>query len=99
MRVSILLFAYATVVCQSCYGIEAIRYFVPARGARVAYIILSAAATIIGALIQPRLMWQWADLVVSGMTALNVLCLFCLARFVEKPQKRKTKDCLPPGSS
>lgn len=82
LRISIILFAYATVVCQSCYGIEAIRYFVPARGARAAYILLSAAAVMIGVFIRSGVMWQWADLTVSVMTVLNVACLFRLARFV-----------------
>lgn len=82
LRVSIILFAYATVVCQSCYGIEAIRYFVPAKGARVTYILLSAAAVMVGVYIRPGVMWQWADLTVSVMTVLNVACLFRLSRFV-----------------
>ena len=83
LRISILLFAYATVVCQSCYGIEAIRYFVPARGARILYIALSVGATFAGALLKPGILWQWADMVVSVMTVVNVLCLLRLRKQIK----------------
>lgn len=83
LRISILLFAFATVVCQSCYGIEAIRYFAPARGARLLYILLSICATFAGALLQPGILWQWADVVVSGMTVVNVLCLLRLGKQIQ----------------
>lgn len=82
LKISILLFAFATVVCQSCYGIEAIRYFVPGKGARVLFIVLSAGAVMTGAVIPAGILWQWADLTVSVMTAVNVLCLLRLSRFV-----------------
>lgn len=87
MRISVVLFAFATVVCQSFYGVEAIRYFIPSKSARTCYIILSAAAILTGSLIQPDVMWQIADVVVSGMTVLNVLCLFFLRRHVKPPKK------------
>ena len=95
LRISIILFAYATVVCQSCYGIEAIRYFVPAKGARAVYILFSAAAVMVGVFIRPGVMWQWADLTVSVMTVLNVACLFWLSRFVRGPagENKKIPDC------
>jgi AGCS family alanine or glycine:cation symporter len=84
LKISILLFAFATVVCQSCYGIEAIRYFVPRKGARAVFIALSVGAVMIGAVISPGVLWQWADLTVSVMTAVNVLCLLRLSRFAAK---------------
>ncbi|MBQ8746307.1 MAG: sodium:alanine symporter family protein [Clostridia bacterium] len=83
LRISILLFAYATVVCQSCYGIEAIRYFAPARGARILYIALSVGATFAGALLQPGILWQWADMTVSVMTIVNVACVLRLRKQIE----------------
>lgn len=82
LRLSVVLFAFATVVCQSCYGIEAIRYFVPARGARTAYRILSAAAVIVGSVIPVGMMWELADAVVTVMTLVNVGCLVWLRREV-----------------
>jgi AGCS family alanine or glycine:cation symporter len=80
LRLSIVLFAFATVVCQSCYGIEALRYFLSARTARRIYLTLSACAILAGSVISPGVMWQIADLVISLMTCLNVVCLLMLVK-------------------
>ncbi len=86
LRVSVVLFAYATVVCQNCYGVEAVRYFLPGKWARRAYTALSVGAIFLGALISPGPLWQAADWFVSLMTVLNVVCLFFLSRFIPKPK-------------
>lgn len=75
LRIAIVLFAFATVVCQSCYGMEALRYFLPGRAARGIYLTLSAGAILIGSVISPGVMWQIGDLVISLMTCMNVVCL------------------------
>lgn len=80
LRLSIVLFAFATVVCQSCYGIEALRFFLPGRAAKGIYLTLSAGAILIGSVISPGAMWQMADLVICLMTCLNVVCLWILGR-------------------
>lgn len=80
LRISIVLFAFATVVCQSCYGVEALRYFLPGPAAKRIYLTLSAGAILIGSVISPGAMWQIADLVISLMTCLNVVCLLVLGR-------------------
>ena len=80
MRIAIVLFAFATVVCQSCYGMEALRYFLPGRAARGIYLTLSVGAILIGSIISPGIMWQIADLVISLMTCLNVVCLLWIGR-------------------
>ncbi len=82
LRFSIILFALATVICQSCYGVEAIRYFLPKRRAVIGYRILSAAAAIGGSVIPVGILWQWADAVVCVMTVVNVGCLLLLRREV-----------------
>ena len=83
LRISIILFAFATVVCQSCYGIEAVRYFTFRNNAVIAYRIVSAAAVIIGAVIPVGLMWVLAYAVVCVMTVVNVICLLILRREVK----------------
>ncbi len=80
LRLSIVLFAFATVVCQSCYGMEALRYFLPERMAKGIYLTLSAGAILLGSVISPGIMWQMADLVICLMTCLNVVCLWILGR-------------------
>ena len=83
LRISIVLFALATVICQSCYGIEAIRYFTSGKTARIGYRLLSTIAILLGAMISPGLMWQCADAVVTLMTLWNVGCLLYLRRDVQ----------------
>ncbi|MBQ3528059.1 MAG: sodium:alanine symporter family protein [Clostridia bacterium] len=73
--VSVILFAYATVICQISYGAVALRSLTKRRGAFYAYILLSVGATIVGSVMGEGIMWQAADLVISLMTALNTLCL------------------------
>ena len=80
LRLSIVLFAFATVVCQSCYGIEALRYFLPGKRAKEIYLTLSSGAILIGSVISTEIMWQMADLVICLMTCLNVVCLWILGR-------------------
>ena len=83
LRISIILFALATVVCQSCYGVEAIRYFLPRQGAVIGYRFLTAAAVIVGCLLPAGILWQWADAVICVMTVINVVCLLLLRREVK----------------
>ena len=89
LRLSVVLFAFATVLCQSCYGAEAIGYFAAPARARRAYALLLAAAVLAGALIRPSLMWALADLVVSLMTCGNVVCLLLLSREVRGEEKKR----------
>ncbi len=84
LRGSIILFAFATVVCQSCYGLEAVRYFTPRGSAVSAYRIVSAAAVVVGAVIPVGLMWALADAVVCVMTVVNVICVLMLRQDVGK---------------
>lgn len=76
VSVSALLFAYATVICQTGYGIAAVRFLTKKRWAVYAYIFLSSASTVFGTVIEDGIMWQWADLIVALMTVMNVCCLW-----------------------
>lgn len=78
--VSVILFAFATVICQNSYGSVALRYLGGSSAAKYVYLFLSAAACIGGTVIPDGCMWQAADLVVSLMTVLNVVCLIFAAR-------------------
>ena len=73
---SVILFAFATVICQTEYGAVAIGYLTKRPAPRRIYLLLCAAATMLGTVISAGVMWQWADLTVSLMTAINVVCLF-----------------------
>ncbi len=73
--ISAILFAFATVICQTQYGIVALKSISRRRIYLFGYILLSAFAALFGAVIEEGIMWQLADLIISLMTVLNILCL------------------------
>ena len=87
---SVVLFAYATVVCQSYYGIVALRYFTKSPAAKTVYLTVFALSCIVGAVIAPPVMWGLADLCVALMTVLNVCVLLYL--FADR---RRRSELLP----
>ena len=74
--VSVILFAYATVICQLDYGTKALRYLTKRPFYHRAYLVLSIGAATVAPFVSDGMMWQSADLVISLMTALNTVCLF-----------------------
>ena len=90
IRVSVVLFAFATVICQAYYGEVALGYFTRSERARRAYIAVYSALCVVGSVIDPGRMWLAADLVISLMTALNVAAL--LWAFANR---RMRSDLLP----
>lgn len=76
--ICVILFALATVICQSYYGISAVRYFGSSAVAKRAYIALFALSSIAGALISTKLMWQLCDLTVAVMTIINMACVLAI---------------------
>ena len=77
--ISVVIFALATVICQEFYGMEAIICLgFRRRGAKI-YIALSFAATLLGAVMSPGIVWQFADLEIALMTIVNTLCVFILS--------------------
>ncbi len=89
IAVSVVLFAFATVICSMQYGKTALGYFTEKPLVRRIYYVLSAAATVAGTVIDPGVMWQTADMSVSLMTALNVVCLFFGFGEIKLPKKVK----------
>lgn len=87
MQLTIVLFAFATVVCQTVYGTEAIGYFTARSGARRIFLFLSVLGIMCGTVISSGIMWTLADGIIAVMTTLNLLCLW------------KLRDFLPNGSS
>ncbi len=74
IAVSIVLFALATVISQSSYGLISLD-FLGVNLIKRLYLLSIPAASVIGALISAEAMWQIADLTVSLMTFINIICL------------------------
>lgn len=87
--ISVILFAFATIICSMQYGKVALGYLFRGKSALYVYFFLSAAATVTGSVINGELMWQAADMTVSLMTAINVLCLFFAFSQVRNAKKQQ----------
>ncbi len=86
IAVSVVLFALATVISQSAYGLVSLDFLGGGKTVRTVYLMLIPAASVGGALISADSMWQIADFIVSLMTAVNIVCL---GWYMRKNGKRK----------
>ena len=90
IRLSVALFAFATVLAQAYYVEAALGFFTRSPTARRVCLALYAALCVAGSAIDAARMWLLADLVISLMTALNVAALlFAFAR------RRTRRELLP----
>lgn len=69
--VAVILFALATVVSQSCYGMSGVGYLTKRTWARGLYIVMIGAGAVAGSVIPAGFMWDTADLVIAVMTVVN----------------------------
>lgn len=84
--VSVILFAFATIIAQLYYGAVAIGYFTESKLPYIVYIILAVSASIYGSVMSDSSMWIAADLTVGVMTVINVTVLLML--------RRELRDCI-----
>ena len=74
----VILFAFATVVCQYFYGIESIKYISHKKSFKVVFTLIFLLVLLIGAVIPMWLMWEISDLALAVMTIINLICLFLI---------------------
>ena len=91
LSVSILLFAYATILAQSFYGIRAIGFLTDKKIPQFVYAVLSVVSPLIGAVITAPVMWLTADTLLGIMTAVNAVILIVLRRSCRSPDPRKVR--------
>lgn len=82
LALSVLLFAFATVLCWSHYGAEALCYFTDKGRAPRIHALLVALACALGAVAVPQLIWDMTDLLLALMAFLNIAALVALRRTV-----------------
>ena len=73
-------FAFATVICQFFYGMEALNYISKGKAAKTVFIFLFCIVLLVGAVIPMELMWQISDLSIAIMTIVNLFCIFLLRK-------------------
>lgn len=87
ISLSVLLFAFATVLCWSHYGAESLYTLTGrARTSRV-YLVAIAISCVWGAVAAPHVVWDMTDLVLSLMAILNIVTLLTLHRDVVEETK------------
>lgn len=79
VRLSVLLFAYSSIIAQFYYGMTAVRYLTKKKTAAVLYGLASSVSPVIGAVIPSGMMWGCADLLLGSMTLLNCSALILLS--------------------
>jgi len=81
--ISTTIYALASVVCWSYYGISAINYLGGKRNSRRLYLIIYSMAGILGSVFAPSLVWEISDFTVSVMAIINTTCVILLWREVK----------------
>lgn len=78
ISVSVTFFAFATIICWSVYGVEAIRFILsdymprmPIKRARRVYFVVYSLSVLVGCVISGELMWELTDAATAIMTLIN----------------------------
>ncbi len=93
LAVSVVLFAYATILAQMYYGFVAVGYITKSRLAKGGYLAASVVCTFLGSVMKADIMWSLADTVVCLMTVINIAVLFFLRKEVYKTAKDHFEIC------
>lgn len=84
MCISVLMFAFATIVCWAHYGKESLMYITKKRAAGAVYVIVFALCVFIGAVAAPKYSWLFADLSIGIMTVINLPILFSMRKEIKE---------------
>ena len=88
MVVSVLLFAFATIVCWAHYGKESLVFVTKRRAPVGIYVLLYSLFAFVGALTAPKSAWLMADLALGVMTIINLLILFLMRKEIKQETDR-----------
>ncbi|MBQ8370407.1 MAG: amino acid carrier protein [Clostridia bacterium] len=86
LQISVLLFAFSTIIAQIFYGTSAVMYLSRARLPRILYAALSVLCAFFGSVISSPVMWLLADGIIGIMTAVNCAVLILLRRRIVPPE-------------
>lgn len=86
LRLSVLLFAFSTVIAQIYYGTAALGYLGGKRLPRILYGILAVLAACAGSVISSPVMWTLADGIIGIMTVVNCGVLIILRNRIVPPE-------------
>ena len=84
MCVSVMFFAFATMVCWAHYGKEGLRCLSKKKWVSALYVVVFSVFVFLGALSAPSLAWLLADLSLGVMTLINLPVLCAMRGEVER---------------
>ena len=79
MCLSVLLFAFATMICWAHYGKESLLAITKRKGLQIAYVAAFCIFIVVGAISAPDGVWLAADLAIGAMTIINIPVLISSA--------------------
>ncbi len=82
--ISSAIYALASVVCWSYYGVSALKYLGGKRISRRLYLLFYSAAGILGSVFAPSLIWEISDLSVSVIAIFNTACVLLLYKEIKE---------------
>lgn len=82
--ISTAIYALASVVCWSYYGVSSINYLGGKKNSRRLYLLAYSLAGIMGSVFSPSFVWEISDFTVSVMAIINTACVIMLWREVKK---------------
>ncbi len=82
LTISVLCFAFATVICWAHYGMESVGYLSDRKGVRGAFIIIYSLSVVAGATINSDFIWECADFAIGAMTLINVIVICFMSKEV-----------------
>lgn len=85
LMISVVLFAYASIIAQIYYGTIAIKYLTHKKWPQIIYSAVSVLCTVIGSFISSELMWCLADIIIGTMTAANCTVLVFMREKLRSP--------------
>ena len=92
LSLSILIFAFATVLCWSHYGSECLLYLTGKPRATKWMIPAVLVCSVIGAIAAPALLWELTDIIIALMAILNISALLVQRRTVIEETRRYFDD-------
>lgn len=90
LSVSLILFAFATIIGWNVYGTSAVRYLWGESGIRV-YQVLYMLFVYLGAVVSLELVWGLSDLFNSFMAVPNLFCIWKLRETIVRETRRELK--------
>lgn len=89
--VSVLLFAFATMICWAHYGKESVRCLTDKKAPQRIYVMFFCVFTVIGAVAAPSFAWLAADMAIGIMTMINLPVLLSAFNDIRRETERLFK--------